>query len=120
MVEITFETLPKAVANLTNEIVEIKRILLESKPHESENCIVWFNLNEVQEYLPDKPSKNTVYGWVRKGLIPVHKSGKKLRFLKSEIDEWLLNGKKETIIEIKRQNNLERDFQLSNIKRGKL
>jgi excisionase family DNA binding protein len=34
----------------------------------------------------------TVYGWVGREQIPFRKSGKKLRFLRSEIDKWLLNG----------------------------
>jgi excisionase family DNA binding protein len=61
---------------------------------ESENT--WFDLNELCTYLPDKPAKPTVYAWVNQGIIPYHKGGKKLRFLKSEIDEWLRQGKQVT------------------------
>ncbi len=39
------------------------------------------------------------YGWVNAGIIPVHKGGKKLRFLKSEIDNWLKQGRKKTLAE---------------------
>jgi len=56
----------------------------------------WFDLNELCIYHPDKPSKPTVYGWVNAGIIPVHKGGKKLRFLKAEIDNWLRQGRKKT------------------------
>jgi excisionase family DNA binding protein len=59
----------------------------------------WFDLNELCIYHPDKPSKPTVYGWVHSGLIPVHKGGKKLRFLKSEIDNWIKQGRKKTLAE---------------------
>jgi len=59
----------------------------------------WFDLNELCQYHPDKPSKPTVYGWVHSGLIPVHKGGKKLRFLKSEIDNWLKQGRRKTLAE---------------------
>ena len=59
----------------------------------------WFDLNELCIYHPDKPSKPTVYGWVNAGIIPVHKGGKKLRFLKSEIDNWLKQGRKKTLAE---------------------
>lgn len=59
----------------------------------------WFDLNELCTYHPDKPTKATVYGWVNAGTIPVHKGGKKLRFLKSEIDSWLMQGKKKTLAE---------------------
>ena len=60
----------------------------------------WFDLNEVCNYLPDKPVKPTVYGWVHSGLIPCHKGAKRLRFLKSEIDEWLKTGKQKTVSEL--------------------
>ncbi len=59
----------------------------------------WFDLNELCIYHPDKPSKPTVYGWVNDGTIPVHKGAKKLRFLKSEIDNWLKQGRKKTLAE---------------------
>jgi excisionase family DNA binding protein len=59
----------------------------------------WFDLSELCQYHPDKPSKATVYGWVNSGTIPVHKSAKKLRFLKPEIDAWLKQGRKKTLTE---------------------
>lgn len=62
-------------------------------PQEAER---WLNLQELCDYLPDKPAKPTVYAWVNQGIIPYHKGGKKLRFLKSEIDAWLKNSKQLT------------------------
>ena len=59
----------------------------------------WFDLNELCIYRPDKPAKSTVYGEVHKGIIPVHKRGKKLMFLKSEIDSWLKQCKKKTLLD---------------------
>ena len=53
----------------------------------------WLTIDELQDYLPDYPAKSTIYGLVCYKKIPFHKTGKKLRFLKSEIDEWLLLGK---------------------------
>ena len=98
--EITFEQLPKAFAHLTNEVSEIKRLLLEKSNPTPTEIDRWFDLNELCIYHPDKPSKPTVYGWVNVGTIPVHKGGKKLRFLKSEIDNWLRQGRKKTLAEI--------------------
>jgi excisionase family DNA binding protein len=95
---LTLETLPKAFTQLTNEVSEIKRLLLE-KSNEKPEVDRWFDLSELCIYHPDKPSKFTVYGWVNGGTIPVHKSGKKLRFLKSEIDNWLRQGRKKTLAE---------------------
>jgi len=96
---ITLETLPKAFTHLTNEVSEIKRLLLEKSNEQPTETDRWFDLNELCIYHPDKPSKPTVYGWVNAGIIPVHKGGKKLRFLKSEIDNWLRQGRKKTLAE---------------------
>lgn len=95
---LTLETLPKAFSHLVNEIGEIKK-LLQQKPELHTETDQWFDLNELCQYHPDKPSKATVYGWVNAATIPVHKSAKKLRFLKSEIDAWLKQGRKKTFTE---------------------
>ena len=106
---LTLETLPKAFTYLTNEVSEIKRLLLEKSNEQPTETDRWFDLNELCIYHPDKPSKPTVYGWVNAGAIPVHKGGKKLRFLKSEIDNWLKQGRKVTLAEtsIKAKSYLE-------------
>lgn len=67
-----------------------------NQPIETER---WFDLKELCEYHPDKPKESTVYGWVNAGIIPVHKGKKKLRFLKSEVDAWLKQGRKKTLAE---------------------
>lgn len=97
---LTLETLPKAFTHLTNEVSEIKRLLLEKSNEKPTEIDCWLNLTELCQYHPDKPTKPTVYGWVQAGTIPVHKGGKKLRFLKSEIDNWLKQGRKKTLAEI--------------------
>lgn len=95
--QITLETLPKAFMYLLDEVKELKKLLLQ-KNHEPEQTNEhWFDLKELCNYHPDKPKPATVYGWVFAGAIPVHKSGKKLRFLKFEIDEWLKLGRKATV-----------------------
>lgn len=53
----------------------------------------WMNLKELCEYLPSHPAEQTVYGWTSCHQIPYHKRGKRIVFLKSEIDEWLHDGK---------------------------
>jgi len=101
--EITFENLPNAVNDLTNDIRDIKRLLLEKSNENPTEQERWFDLNDLCKYLPDKPAKPTVYGWVQSGLIPCHKGAKRLRFLKSEIDAWLKKGRKKTIEETSRE-----------------
>ncbi|MFT4153699.1 helix-turn-helix domain-containing protein [Parafilimonas sp.] len=96
-VTITQITPPELETLIENSL----RKILSAKP-ESANLPEqdrWLNLTEFCQYHPDKPAKATVYGWVNAKLIPAHKSGKKLRFLKSEIDAWLMSGKKKTFAE---------------------
>jgi len=111
---LTLESLPKAFTHLTNEVREIKRLLLQKSNEQPPETDSWFDLNELCIYHPDKPSKPTVYGWVNAGTIPVHKGGKKLRFLKSEIDSWLKQGRKKSNAEIEQ----EAEAYLSNKKKG--
>jgi excisionase family DNA binding protein len=96
---LTFDKLPEAVTMLTKEVSELKRLLIEKQSKPPTEADRWLDLNELCDYHPDKPSKPTVYGWVNAGAIPVHKGGKKLRFLKSEIDLWLRQGRKKTFAE---------------------
>jgi excisionase family DNA binding protein len=92
--QITPPELETLIENAINKVFSTKN---SEHPTETDR---WFDLNELCLYHPDKPSKATVYGWVHAGIIPVHKSGKKLRFLKSEIDFWLKQGRKKTLSEI--------------------
>jgi hypothetical protein len=87
---ITFNDIPEAVSYLIekiNNLEELIRTSANTQPDEN----IWFNLEELCDYLPDRPAKQTVYGWVFQKKIPYHKKGKKLQFLKCEIDEWLHN-----------------------------
>jgi hypothetical protein len=79
----------------------VRKVLSESqKTTQQPEADCWFDLTELCNYLPDKPVKPTVYGWVHKAAIPCNKKGKKLFFLKSEIDNWLKAGRKKTTTEI--------------------
>ncbi|MBO0324056.1 helix-turn-helix domain-containing protein [Muricauda sp. CAU 1633] len=96
----TFEQLPIAVAHLMKEIREIKQMLFElntgsSNRHASE----WMTLDELLDYDPEKRKKSTWYKMVSESRVPHHKKGKRLLFLKTEIDEWLLEGKVNTLEE---------------------
>ena len=97
MEALSLETLPKAFSQLAQDVSEIKRLLLEKGNEQQVESDQWFDLSELCQYHPDKPSKPTVYGWVSAGSIPAHKGSKKLRFLKSEIDQWLKQNRKPTL-----------------------
>lgn len=92
-----FETIEARLSNIETLLLDIKHA-----PRDSDNQSdpdKWFNLDELCEYLPDKPAKATIYGKVHLRLIPFTKQGKSLIFRKSEIDEWLNRGRIKTIAE---------------------
>lgn len=97
--EISFYDMPKALAYLIGKVDQLETLLKASKSEQPESD-KWFNVQELCSYLPDKPARQTVYGWIGQRLIPYHKKGKKLQFLKSEIDAWLLGDKHKSVAEL--------------------
>lgn len=99
---ITFDQLPQVTLELRNEVRELRQLLMVklSAPTPAEPK-EWMNISELCAYLPDHPSKQTIYTKVCYHQIPFHKSAKKLSFLKSEIDAWLANSGHETVDEIR-------------------
>jgi excisionase family DNA binding protein len=106
-----FEIIEKRLSDIETLLLELKQKPSNERPDER----TWLDLDELCQYHPDKPAKATVYGWVYTRTIPVHKSGKKLRFLKSEIDNWLLQGKKKTFADTIANSSL---YLTNNTKRG--
>lgn len=102
-ISLPIEDLQTVIIDCVNSCLRNNKHSQHEQPKETD-C--WFDLNEFCAYHPDKPSKPTVYGWVNAGIIPVHKGAKKLRFLKSEIDSWLKQGRKITLAELRAEPEL--------------
>lgn len=94
---ITFEDLPKAMSWMMDKLNKLDSKLdgLNSVP-QAQSADQWMNLKELCEYLPSHPAEQTVYGWTSCHQIPFHKRGKRIMFLKSEIDSWLHEGKRKS------------------------
>ena len=95
----------KAMAYLINKVEALEKKLLEKNEVPTTPADKWFNIDELKDYLPDHPAKQTIYGWVSKREIPFHKGGKKLRFLQSDIDKWLSCGKRKGESELRDEAN---------------
>lgn len=93
MQNLSYNELPQAISQLYAEVIDIKRILLNYKSCQHPDSDQWLDLKELCEYLPDKPSKATIYAYVHDRAIPFHKGAKKLRFLKAEINAWMKEGR---------------------------
>jgi predicted DNA-binding transcriptional regulator AlpA len=81
------------VADFLREIREIvhEEVLANMVSKEAKNED-WMDLDETAAFL--KKAKQTVYGYTSNSSIPHYRRGGKLYFLKSEIETWLLNGKR--------------------------
>lgn len=81
---ITFEDLPRAMSWLMDKLNELdSKIDGLNNQNQSVPTEQWMNLKELCEYIPSHPAEQTVYGWTSCHLIPFHKRGKRVMFLKS-------------------------------------
>lgn len=104
---LNFENLPNAVAEILKGQSELKALLLQkanNKP-ESENPL---GIKEVSALIGK--TLPTLYGYCQRNEMPYHKNGNRLIFFKSEIIEWIKQGKQKTLSEIE----AEADAYLSN------
>lgn len=118
MGEITFtlETVPTILQAIIMKLENLEQKIDDLKNSKGRNDDVWFNMDELCEYLPSRPARQTVYGWTSNHSIPYHKNGKCVVFKKAEIDEWLLKG------EVKSQQDLMQEAILfvNSKKKGRL
>ena len=50
----------------------------------------WHSVDEISAYLGVQP--DTVYKWINRKSMPVHKVGRLWKFKTSEVDEWVRSG----------------------------
>ncbi len=97
--QITPNELEALIENSITKVLSIKDTL------KTDDSNQWLDLNELVEYDPEKRTKATFYSYISDNKIPFHKPGKKLIFLKSEIDSWLKNGRVKTLLEIEKHTD---------------
>ena len=85
---ITFDNLPQAVAELQDQIEELKTLMENHTTYGGFSP--WMDVEELCEYLPGHPAKCTIYGWCAHNNIPHHMCGKSLCFYRPEIDRWMM------------------------------
>ena len=62
--QITFETMPKAMAYLITKVEALEEALLEKRETPTAPVDRWLNIDELKAYLPDHPAKAKFFGWV--------------------------------------------------------
>jgi excisionase family DNA binding protein len=113
MENLTFEQLPHAVTMLTKEVSELKRLFIEKQatPHKTDPER-FLSIQEASELL--NLSVPTVYSKVSKGELPFMKRSKRLYFSRTELLEYLKDGRNKSNFEIEQ----EAETHLLNIKKG--
>lgn len=87
---VTFAKMPQMIETLLHEVVALRENLRQLiQPAEDRLEKQWFNVNELREYLPSHPRRQTIYSWTSTRRIPFHKKGRSIMFDKAEIDAWL-------------------------------
>ncbi len=100
----TFDMIPMLMANLLedNKILSAKIDALNKKigtvtpANRKGDDNERMDVTEAQRYIPGHPAIQTIYGWTSNGQIPYHKIGKRIYFVKSELDEWLSHGQRKS------------------------
>ena len=86
----TLEEMPGALSYLIEKVEGLEKTAQNLLNRQEECCSPhWMDVDELCNYIPSHPVKQTVYGWVSDKQIPHHKINKALVFLQSEIDDWM-------------------------------
>ena len=79
----------------------VRKALNEQADKPETSITEFLNLKDAAKYLNLAPQ--TIYGLTSKNGIPFLKRGKKLYFKKSELENWINEGKHQSISEIKKE-----------------
>ena len=98
----TFDQLPKAVADLQDSVNEIKRLLMAQTQGTSSNPIIpesdkVLTVAQAASFLNTSPG--AIYQLVHKSAIPYSKKGR-LYFSEKELRSWIQSSRRQTVTEI--------------------
>jgi len=101
METLTFDQLPQAVTMLTKEVSELKRLLIEKQEQPTDQPEQLLTIQEAAEFL--SLAVPTMYSKVSKGELPVMKRSKRLYFSRTELLEYIKDGRKKSNAEIEQE-----------------
>ncbi len=95
--ELTFDQLPQAVAQLFAKLSNIEKLLIEKGEQSKQESDELLTVQAAAEFL--SLSVPTIYGLISKGELPVMKRSKRCYFSKAELINYLKEGRKKTTAE---------------------
>ena len=96
---ISFNDLPEAVAELTKKVDELYKIITNVQPQEPVDQFL--TVKETAKFL--NLSVPTIYSKVSKRELPFMKRTKRLYFAKSDLEDYLKDGRVKTVSEIEEE-----------------
>lgn len=98
MTNLTFDQLPEAVSQLQIQLNRIEQLISEKSTSSITSDEV-LTVSEAAAFLDLAPQ--TVYQKVSARELPFSKRGKRLYFLRSELEQWIAEGRKSTQKELR-------------------
>lgn len=92
----TFDALPRRVDEMAQKLDRIEKLLTQAEVTPDRDFLM--TIEQLIDYLPEHPARQTVYQWVNDRKVPFEKFGKRLYFRKSTIDTWLDAGRQMSAI----------------------
>ena len=97
--ELTFNDLPQVVAELRDEVVGMKALMLDLQKQQTHQVMKrvrrTMNVEEAADYL--RMPLNTLYMKLQKGEVPGCKPGKRWVLFSDELDKWLEANRKNAV-----------------------
>ena len=87
----TFDSLPGIMVEMSEKI----DLLIADRISQVKDEDHLMNMEDLRDYLPENPARQTVYAWVNDRKIPYEKYGRRLYFRRSDIDMWIGNGRRQ-------------------------
>jgi excisionase family DNA binding protein len=100
MESFNFNELPEVVRRLFEKVEQIEILLVRLQPKDADDNEL-LDISEAADFL--KVSVASLYTKVSRREIPASKPGKRLYFNRSELREWVAQGKKKTAHEINKE-----------------
>jgi len=102
--ETSFENLPIAVNQIYTKIEQIEKLLFKTGNLSAKPSDEFLTVEETANFL--KLSVQTIYGLISRNAIPSMKRSKRVYFSKTELENYLKEGKKKSSEELIKETDL--------------
>jgi excisionase family DNA binding protein len=79
----------------------VREVLDEDKKNDPHTTPYLLNIEQAAAFL--QISVQTIYGYTSKRMIPFIKRGKKVLFVRADLEKWFMEGKKKSVAEMKQE-----------------